>query len=484
LPDSSSTTGPTVVVIGGGFSGSLFAMKFARARPEAHVVLVERSRRVGRGLAYGACTAEHLLNVPVARMEVGLAPGFGDWLRARPELLGAALAESGGDLAAAFVPREMFGAYLEERVQAAVSPARGAGFNIVRGEVVRLLDFPARGVLLSDGREIAADLIVLATGNLPPKAPAARDGWLYDTQLFVPDPWADDAFDGLAPDAPVVLLGTGLTMVDIALKLSAGGHTGAMLAISRRGLLPLAHRAGGRWDAIPDAAYASPRALMRRLRDEARRAEAQGVPWQRVMDAMRPAVARVWHGWTQGDRKLFLRHLRPRWDVHRHRMAPRVAAKLAALIADGRLRVMGGRIQGYRAVGDAVEVTLAARGSGTQHVVRAARVVNCTGPRGDMDRLAFPLLADLRRRGLIAPDPLGLGIETQDCAALGSAGHTSPWLYALGPLTRPSWWEVVAVPEINAQIDRLVRDLSSPRGPGIPPAPLLAQSFADLGSGI
>ena len=101
-----------------------------------------------------------------------------------------------------------------------------------------------------------------------------------------------------------------------------------------------------------------------------------------------------------------------------------------------------------------------------------------------MNRLAFPLLADLRRRGLIAPDPLGLGIETRDCAVLGSAGHTSPWLFALGPLTRPSWWEVVAVPEINAQIDRLVGDLSNPRPAGRPPAPPLAESIADLGYGI
>ena len=471
------------MIVGGGFSGSLFALKFARARPDARVILVERGRRVGRGVAYGACAPHHLLNVPVARMEVGLEPGFTAWLHGHAALLGDALAESGGDLAASFVPRALFGAYLEERVLASVSPDRRHGFNIVRGEVVRLLDFPQRGVLLSDGREIEADLIVLATGNLPPKAPAAKDGWLYDTQLFVPDPWAEDAFEGLAPDAPVVLLGTGLTMVDVVLKLSATGHTGTMHALSRRGLLPLVHRSGGAWEAFHDPRTpASPRELMRRIREQARRAGAAGVPWQRVMDTMRPAVARVWHGWSPGQRSQFLRHLRPRWDVHRHRMAPRVAAKLDALVAGGQLQAMGGRVVGYQAQGGAVDVAFMQRGTGKRHLFNASRVINCTGPRSDMDRLALPLLADLRRRGLIAPDPLGLGIETQDCAALGSAGHVSPWLYALGPLTRPSWWEIVAVPEINAQIDRLVRDLSGP--PGGVSAPLLAELFADLGSGI
>jgi uncharacterized NAD(P)/FAD-binding protein YdhS len=478
--------GPTVAVIGGGVSGSLFALKFARAQPNARVILIERSRRVGRGLAYGACTPHHLLNVPVARMEVGLTPGFTDWLRARTVLLGEALVESGGDLAAAFVPRELFGAYLEERVLAAVSPDPRRGFAIVRGEAVRLLDFPRRGVLLGDGREIAADRIVLATGNLPPRPPRSQDDWLYDTQLFVPDPWADDAFEGLAPEAPVVLLGSGLTMVDVALKLAGGGHVGPIHAVSRHGLLPLVHRSGGEWQPFHDPkTHVPPLTLMRRIRSEARRAEAGGVPWQRVMDTMRPAVARVWHGWSVKDRAQFLRHLRARWDVHRHRMAPRVAARIAALRAGGQLHVMAGRVQGYHPREDAVDVEIAARGAGrTQIHIQAARVINCTGPRSDMDRLAIPLLADLRRRGLIAPDPLGLGIETQDCAALGSAGHLSPWLYALGPLTRPSWWEIVAVPEINAQVDRLIGDLSAPRETRTQTPPLLAELFADLGSGI
>jgi uncharacterized NAD(P)/FAD-binding protein YdhS len=479
------TSTGTVVVIGGGFSGSVFAMKFARANPDAHVIVVERSRRVGRGLAYGACEPEHLLNVPVSRMELGLMPAFADWLQAHRRELDEALAESGGDLAGAFVPRALFGAYLEERIRDAVSGDRTRGFNIVRGDVVRLLDFPARGVLLSDGREIEADIVVLATGNLPPRPPHAKDAWLYDTTLFVPDPWADDAFDELGHDEPVVLLGTGLTMVDVALKLAGQGHAGRMHAISRRGCLPLAHEAGGNWPSFLDPhVHESPRTLMRLLREEAAKAKAQGVPWQRVMDTMRPSVARVWNAWSERERAQFLRHGRPRWDVHRHRMAPRIAARLDALMKGGQLTAQGGRVLAYRRRGDGmVDVAVRPRGAQAEQVFAAARVINCTGPRSDMDRLAFPMLADLRRRGLIAPDRLGLGIETEDSAAQNSAGHVSPWLYALGPLTRPTWWEVVAVPEINAQIDRLVHDLSEGKYPE-PGEHSLADVFSDLGAGI
>jgi uncharacterized NAD(P)/FAD-binding protein YdhS len=143
-------------------------------------------------------------------------------------------------------------------------------------------------------------------------------------------------------------------------------------------------------------------------------------------------------------------------------MAPRIENKLKNLINSGQLAIRGGRVLTYRHSDAAADVVFRERNTGTEFTFRAARVVNCTGPRSDMDRLAFPILADLRRRGLILPDDLGLGIETDDCAALDSAGQVSPWLYALGPLTRHSWWEVIAVPEINAQIDRLVRKLSAP----------------------
>jgi len=474
----------TVVVVGGGFSGSVFALKHARAHPDAHVMVVERSRRVGRGLAYGACAPDHLLNVPVSRMELGLTPAFGDWLQGHRKELDEALRESGGDLTGAFVPRELFGAYLEERIAEATSTDHRRGLNIVRGEVVRLLDFPARGVLLSDGREIEADIVVLATGNLPPRPPLAKDTWLYDTTIFVPDPWADDAFDGLDQHAPVVLLGTGLTMVDVALKLAGQGHCGPMHAISRRGYLPLAHQAGGSWpNFLGPHEHPSPRMAMRLLREESEKAEVKGVPWQRVMDTMRPSVARIWNAWSERERAQFLRHLRPRWDIHRHRMAPRIAARLDALLKNGQLTAQGGRVQAYRRNNGMVDVVLRPRGSHTEQTLNAARVINCTGPRSDMDRLAFPMLADLRRRGLIAPDRLGLGIETQDCAAQNSAGHVSPWLYALGPLTRPAWWEVVAVPEINAQIDRLVHVLSE--GKTVEPGEhSLADVFSDLGAGI
>jgi uncharacterized NAD(P)/FAD-binding protein YdhS len=479
----------TVAVVGCGLSGALTALKLRRADPAGiRVLAIEAGRRFGRGVAYGACAPQHLLNVPVSRMEVGLTPSFGAWLQSAPHAAAAlqdALSESGGDLQAAFAPRALFGDYLEARLVQGLTTGAGPGIVAVRGEAVGVLDPPRRGLRLADGREIEADIVVLATGNLAPGRPGGPDAWLYDSPRFIPDPWAPDAFAEVGRHEPLLLMGAGLTMVDVALKLAALGCEGPMLAISRRGLLPQTHLAGGAWPAFLERALpASPRTLMRLIRAQVAAAAAQGVPWQRVFDAARPAVPAVWQSWSLPQKRQFLRHLRPRWDVHRHRMAPRIAAALHALIETGRLEVMAARVRAWRPDADGqprIEATLAPRAGGARRV-SAAWVINCTGPRRDLARLATPLIADLRARGLLQPDSLGLGLETQDGALLTRTGQPSDWLFAVGPLTCPSWWEIVAVPEINLQVDALVASLTAP-GPS-PRTRLMSEEFLDLGAGI
>jgi uncharacterized NAD(P)/FAD-binding protein YdhS len=475
-----------VVTVGGGLAGTVFALKLKAARPELEVILIDEGRRPGRGLAYGACAPLHLLNVPVSRMETGLEPRFIDWLAERPDALTEALAESGGDLASAFAPRALFGAYLEARLTAGRAAPGRDGVQVVRGRAASALAGGRRGVVLEDGRQIEAAAVVLAIGNLPPSPPGVRDAWLYDTPMFVADPWAADAFEGLAPDAPLLLVGTGLTMVDVALKLEALGHRGPMLAVSRRGLVPRAHQSGGAWpEFLSEYVGETPLALMRRVRAEVRRAQAKGIPWQRVFDAARPAIAAVWSAWSVRQRRRFLRHLRARWDVHRHRTAPRINAALQALIASGRLRILAGRLAGFDPQGERVRVALKPRGGGRDETFVAARVVNCTGPASDFDRLAIPLIQSLRAQGLVRPDPLGLGLESLDTALVGSAGRPSDWLFALGPLTRPAWWEITATPEIIVQADRLVARLADPHAAAPPlSAASTAAAFLDLGAGI
>ena len=474
-----SVAAKTVVIVGGGFSGATFGLKLHRKCPDWRIIIAEPRKNLGRGIAYGACGPEHMLNVPVSRMEIGLKPSFADWLQHRRASIAEALVESGLDLAAAFVQRRLFGDYVEERVDEALDSKSPVGLRSVRGEVVRLLN-DKRGVLLTDGRQITADIIVLAMGNLPPRPPGGPDTWLYDSGFFIPDPWALDAFSDVEAAEPVLLIGSGLTAVDVALRLTQRGHRGPLLAVSRRGLIPRTHAAGGAWpEFLHDKIPASTRALTKIMRGQIGLAAAQGIAWQRVFDAARPAVPSIWNGWSDSNRRQFLRHLRPRWDIHRHRMAPRVSDAFSRLQTSGALEILPGRIAGYRALGQLVEVSLRLR-NGSVRAFNAGHVINCTGPGGDFAKIAIPLIAELRDRGLAVPDALGVGIETRDCAVIDGAGEASSWLFALGPLTRPAWWEITAVPEINLQIERLVAQLSSP----VTATRLTASDFMDMGGGI
>lgn len=477
----------SIVVVGGGFTGTLFALA-AAASPRLDVVLVERARQAGPGLAYGACAPCHLLNVPVARMEVGLNPTFAHWLVASGADLSAAIEEAGGELSRAFVPRALFGAYLAERLEEVLAQ-RGGRLKRVRGDVVRVSDRPVPCVQLTDGRRIEGTHVVLATGNLPPKPPRCRDGGVYDSPLFVPDPWRWEDLGALSPDAPVLLVGSGLTMVDVALMLAERGHRGPLWSVSRHGLLPHTHadatgRSGAFEAFLAPAEASDPVKALRVMKAAVARAAQEGVPWQRVMDAARPALAGVWAGWSQAARARFLRHARTYWDIHRHRMAPRIARRLEALTSSGQLQILAGRIASLERVPGGVAATIRRRQSGRTIALEVARVVNCTGPRSDFAGHAEPPFEGLKEAGRIVPDALGLGLETRGSAVLDRYGHASDWLFALGPLTRPSFWEVTAVPEISAQVHQLVDELSRSGDRLQRPDARLIADFVNLGEGI
>jgi uncharacterized NAD(P)/FAD-binding protein YdhS len=307
------TAARTITVAGDGVTGALFALKMAAARPDWTVRLVGDTARPGRGLAYGRCKPHHLLNVTVNRMEVGLQTSFRAWLAARGEPSADALDEGGGNAGEAFVPRALFGIYVAE--QLAIASNANPLLEFITSRAVAVRREPS-GLVLADGRVLPMDRLVLATGHLPPRLPFPCPS----SPRVLVDPWA--AWPVIAPDAAVLLVGSGLTMVDVVLSLRALGHRGVIHAVSRHGLLPRLHQGGGAWPAFLNPGMTS-RQVLRAIRHAVRQAQAAGVPWQRVFDAARPLVATLWHDWPLQERTRFLRHLRAIWDVHRHRTAPR-----------------------------------------------------------------------------------------------------------------------------------------------------------------
>lgn len=457
----------TVVIVGGGLSGLVCALQVRKLSPEARVLVIERSVRRGPGLAYGEFAEGHVLNVPAKRLESGTEPTFRDWLVANGSRynLDEALVEAGGRIEDVFAPRSAFGDFLEET---ATRSTREGVFDWIRAEAVGFLAPPRRGVVLADGVELEAAAVILATGNESPGPIGLAE--LERSPRFIANPWASGALDRIAPDEPVILVGAGLTAVDVTLALRRGGHAAGVTTVSRRGLLPRRHRLCPPADPfVAKGAGHSPAILMKRVRAEIVRAIANGAPWQGVVDAIRPVTHDIWQGWSAPSKRAFLRHLRAWWDAHRHRMAPRVADRLERLQVEGYFRVVAGRITGSHEDAQAIELEISGR-NGDAPYLRAPHVINCTGPTTDVSLLASPIVADGLARGFVRRDELGLGIETNACAVIAESGEASDWLFAIGPLTRPEFWEVTAVPEILAQGRALAERLSAAdatRGYGI-----------------
>ena len=416
-----------VAIIGAGASGTLTAVQFARFAAEgARGALIDAGARAARGLAYGTPYGAHLLNVPAARMSAlpDDPEHFLRWLRARD-----ASAEAG-----TFAPRAMYGDYLASLLAADETHSRvtrvgGTAIGLTRGDTWT--------VHLHDGRTIHARSVVLALGNLPPADPLQLDD---PPAEYVRDPWAPGAAIGLAHDAPVLLIGSGLTAIDVAVALRHEGHRGRIIMLSRHGRLPQAH-APAASRPLASVPFASPLGALRWLRAQI----AAGEEWRAVVDSLRPHTVAIWQRWSLAQRGAFLRHLKNLWDVHRHRAAPEVLAQLDA-------EVLRGRIHSMRA-GVVVETS-----AGTLEV---ARVINCTGPACDYARLDLPLVVQMRRAGWLVPDPLRLGIETADDGRLlGANGQPVDDLYTLGPLRRPALWESTAIPEIRQQAMELAQRLT------------------------
>lgn len=429
-----------LAVVGGGASGVLAAIAvMRRARRPLRIALLEKSGRFGRGLAYGTESLVHLLNVRASGMSaIPEDPlHFARWLKAQ-----SGLPED------AFAPRALYGRYLSDLLEHA---ERSFRHRLVRvsDEAVELHPRTEAGASLScaSGRTISAGSVVLALGNLGPRDPPLRSRRLLEDRRYRRDPWSPAALEGLNRRDPVLVIGTGLTAIDVVCSLLARGHTGPIHLLSRHGQLPRPHGARTAQPPVTWAPSAGLRMVLRWVRVQAARGD-----WEGAIDALRPCVPELWTRLERTERARFLRHLRTLWDVHRHRMPPTVAKQIEAARREGQLRIHAGRLVGAREERGGLDVCFLPRGAAHLDAVRAARVINCIGPDTDPRRAESPLLRMLIARGLVVADPFGLGLLTDDDGALLDRHHRPQrWLFTLGPLRRGMLWESTAVPEIRAQ---------------------------------
>jgi len=455
-----------VAVIGAGATGAALAVQLTRAMPAgARVLVLGTPRETGKGVAYGTEAPCHLLNVRAGRMSIlhDDPSHFVRWLL----LTGEAGQGSEEAIAESYVRRSVYGRYILDTLRVATAEAAGRVLvDIVEGTATEIAERDGvYTVRAASGVRYASRSMALCLGHGRPEFPLPAETVDPDARdRMISDPWTDRRLQSIRPDDRVLLVGTGLTMVDQVLALEARGHSGPITAVSRRGFVPNDHcprRTDPVLIDIPDGKLAL-RALARQVIAAARAEDAAGRDWRAVIDGLRPVTQELWRRLDHADRRRFCRHLECIWSVARHRMAPSIAARVSAARGAGRLVVRAGRVVAVKRTPRGVTVGLHARGGRTVELASFDWMINCSGTgRIAVNAIEAPL-GQLVSQGLVRPDRLGRGVDiTPEGEAVGRSGETTRGLYALGPMGAGSLMEITAVPDIRGQCAGIARRIAA-----------------------
>ena len=455
----------TIAIIGGGFSGTMTAVQLMR-KTLSHplkVLLIERNDRIAKGVAYGTMCPLHLLNVPAKDMSAfpDESQHFFKWAKDHDPSV----------TEATFVPRMRYGAYIEDILNETLShKAANIEFRRVHGEVqsIHITRDGTQGKIQFANGEVIADRIVLALGNLAPANVRIKNPNFYTSPNYVRDSWSKTTLPPIANDAPILLIGTGLTMIDKALELKLLGHKGTIYALSRHGYLPNVHIPGIARLPMPFEPTKLPKtvlSLTKQIRKLVKDVE-KDANWRQAVDSIRPVTQELWQLWNDSEKKRFIRHMRCIWDVHRHRIAPEVGAMIETMVKAGQLKLIAARVVSIAENASDIKVTILPRGKGEEETLSVKRVINCTGADSNIKTIDEPLVEQLRNEGLLLSDNFGLGPNiTNNWSLIDKQGKPSNVLYVVGPLLKGQLWESIAVPELRTQAAQLADHLITSKEP-------------------
>ncbi|KRB20672.1 MULTISPECIES: FAD/NAD(P)-binding protein [Mesorhizobium] len=439
----------SIIIVGGGASGVVLAAHLLKSpNPDLRVTLVEKRPHFGQGIAYSTLLSAHVLNVSAAGMSAYADdPGnFWRWLQAR-----GLVSQEQTPQTPFYAPRSIYARYLGELLDELEAREQPTGrLRLIHEESLSITPTPSGvEVALANGTSVVAHLAILATGHdeQPAQGHAIRMGSEADTALD--------------PHSPVMVLGTGLSMVDAFLALEQRGHTGKIIAVSRRGLLPSPHRKGNpiKLDVADIPLGTQLSYFVGWFRDLIRENQKAGIDWRDVVDGLRPFNQKIWQNWPASAKRRFVEHTKAWWDIHRHRMAPEVYAKVTEAVQSGRIRLVAGRVVGI-VPGETFTVDVQSRHSQLVETFEVARIYDCSGIVRDISTSSNSVVRSLVDRGLARPDPMRIGLDVSpNCEIIASDGTVSRKILAVGPLTRGTFFEIDAIPDIRVQCARLSKQL-------------------------
>ena len=451
MPDrSNASSPPRVIIVGGGFSGTMTAVHLLRTGKPVAITIFDSSKRIARGIAYSATSPRLLLNVPAAKMSPlpDEPSAFLDWAATQtsdPILKGKKVTPG------TFLPRGLYGSFIEHLLKSARAANPNARVDVVYEPLNNLErgdnSWVARG---ASNVPVLGDAVVLALGN--PWSALPNELKKISTRYRV-DPWTGLEFDGIEFGKSVICLGSGLTAVDVVVRLNELGFRGTIHCCSRHGLWPLSHLedplTAARTPLTPEGGL---REMLRSVRRQIKEGVSRGEAWQPMFDSFRPQHQKLWRSLSLTERERFLRHFGTYWDVHRHRIAPEIARVIEKFRNDGRLVMHAGAVEQAVEIPAGVQFKIRKRHTGEFEQVSGSHVFLCAGAARRISAWRNPLVDSLLQQRHVVADDLKIGFSVSDEASQRG-------LYALGTPLRGSLWEITAVRELAIQAQETARSI-------------------------
>ena len=448
----------SVAIIGGGFCGIMTLVHLInKSKAPIKIILFNAGYPLAKGIAFDTYTEQHVLNVACSRMSAfpDEPDHFLNWCKSKPNLK-----LDSDNLGEQYLPRNLYGEYLNDIFTTSLKNCPShVEVEIINEEAVNIIkEENSYSIFSAIGKKVVATKIVLATGNHAPTPPSIKETAFLESSFYFGNPWNEAATASINSDRPILIIGTGLTMVDVVIGLENNNFQGKIYALSPKGFQILSHKKYPTQRDILDEL--SPpyelKSLFKLFYKYVRSARRKGVSGEAVVDAVRSKTQDIWQNLSLADKKSFMSHLRHLWGVARHRLPEELHKKIQQMISDKKLEILAGRILDMRVDNGMAKIKLKQRASHNQLELEVQRVINCTGPQTDITKYQSKLFQNLITQGLIRADEMNLGIDaTEEVKIIESDGTSSESLFTLGSLLKGKLWESTAVPELRVQAERL-----------------------------
>ena len=448
-----------ITIIGAGLSGTLLAMNLLRQDFDdvVHIKLIDRNSESDLGPAYST-NEDYLLNVPAEMMGAFSQDPehFLKWAGRKD------ISASRGD----YLQRKLYRKYILEMLTLALNERKeNKTLERIRGEVVNIkTNNRSAEIFIKERVGFSTDKVVLALGNSPPRNLQTKNRLYIKDKRYVQNPWNPDIFKNLSPDATIIFIGTGQTMVDLVTALYKKKHTGKLITLSRHGVLPLSQKNVEPYPSFYNElqGLSSMLSVFQIVRKHLGIANEKGIDPRAVIDSLRPHTKAIWMQLPTEEKRRFLRHVFRYWEIIRSRIPPVSEEIIHKLLSSGQLEILTGRITDILPIEHRMEIQYLERGTETEKMVSADSVVNCIGPDQDYERIDQTLIKNLINSRLIHCDPAHLGIDaTPEGSVIKEDGTPSDILYTIGLPLKEIVWESLAAPEIRAEAEELAKILLS-----------------------